>query len=132
MEKYGIKVKGILKCEDEFLIVKRWYDDRIEDPYQWEFLDADMADGETPEAACLRTVQESTGIYANIASMAYSWVYKLGDNRYLGLAFICQVPDELVFLSEDLYDYKWVKAQQLPEFIKNRSMLQDMKQAGVI
>ena len=132
MEKYGVKVKGILKCENEFLIVKRWYDDRIEEPYQWEFLDAELADGETPEVTCLRVVQESTGIYARITAMAYSWVYRLGDNRYLGLAFLCEVPDELVFLSEDLYDYKWVKAEELPEYIKNKSMLEDMKRAEII
>ena len=132
MEKYGIKIKGIVKCGDRFLIVKKWYDDRIEDPYQWEFLDTELVDGETPEATCLSYVYESTGIYTSISAMPYSWVYKLGDNRYLGLAFLCEVEDELVILSEDLYDYKWVKADEIPKYIKNRGMLEDMRQAGVI
>lgn len=37
MKKYGIKIKSIVKCNDKFLIVERWYDDRIEEPYQWDF-----------------------------------------------------------------------------------------------
>lgn len=132
MKKYGVKIKGILKCDDDFLLVKKWYDDRIEEPYQWEFLDTSLADGETPETSCLRYIQESTGILANITSMPYTWVYRLGDNQYLGLAFICEVPDELVILSEDLYDYKWVKAYELPRYIQNGNMLEDLRRAGVI
>lgn len=88
MKKYGIKIKSIVKCNDKFLIVERWYDDRIEEPYQWEFLDTDLEDDELPETACMRVIAESTGINsARIVSMAYSWKYQLGDNNYLGLAF---------------------------------------------
>ena len=29
MEKYRILVKGIVKHDDQFLIVEHWYDDRI-------------------------------------------------------------------------------------------------------
>lgn len=132
MKKYGIKIKGIVKCEENFLIVKKWYDDRIDEPYQWEFFDTDLADGETPEATCLRYIQECTGIFTHISSMPYTWVYKLGDNEYLGLAFICKVMDELVILSEDLYDYKWVSSEDLPNYIENKYMLDDLRRARVI
>ena len=29
MNKFGIKVKGIVKNNDKFLILRKWYDDRI-------------------------------------------------------------------------------------------------------
>lgn len=132
MKKYGIKIKGILKRDDEFLLVKKWYDDRIDEPYQWEFLDTNLADGETPETTCLRYIQECTGIFTNITSMPYTWVYKLGDNRYLGIAFICEITDELVILSEELNDYRWVKAKDIPEYIKNDYVLQDLSRTGII
>ena len=51
MKKYGIKIKSIVKCNDKFLIVERWYDDRIEEPYQWEFLDGEAEFGESPDVA---------------------------------------------------------------------------------
>lgn len=132
MAKYNIKIKGIIKCNDKFLIIKKWYDDRIEEPYQWEFLDTELADGETPEMTCLRYILESTGIYAEISRMPYTWVYSLGDNHYLGMAFLCEVSDELVILSEDLHDYKWVKADELEKYLNNKPMLNDMKNSGVI
>ncbi len=132
MDRYFIKIKGIIKHEDEFLIVKKWYDDRIEEPYQWEFLDTMIEDGETPEGACLRYVHESTGIYASITSIPYTWVYSLGDSKYLGIAFLCDADDEPVILSEDLYDYKWVKAEELGDYVQNQPMLKDMSEAGVI
>ncbi len=132
MGKYGVKIKAILRCNDKFLIFKKWYDDRIEEPYQWEFIDTELEDGETAETACLRVVLESTGMYAAKVSMAYSWVYSLGDNQYLGLALLCDVPDELVILSEDLYDYKWVKTGEMPEYITNQFIIKDMKRSQII
>lgn len=132
MKKYGIKIKCIVKCNDKFLIVKKWYDDRIEDPYQWEFLDTDLEDGETPEVTCLRHVQESIGIDAHILCMPYTWTYMLGDSNFLGISFLCRVEEEPVILSEALTDYRWVGAEELPEYISNSFVINDMREAGVI
>ena len=41
MSKYRILVKGIVKKDNKFLIVERWYDDNIAAPYQWEFIDGE-------------------------------------------------------------------------------------------
>ena len=132
MDKFGIKIKGILKCGDEFLIVKKWYDDRIDEPYQWEFLDTTIEDDETPEMACLRYILNCTGIYAQVKSIPYTWSYKLGDNRYIGIAILCEVEDNVVIMSDDIADYRWVEAGELDKYIKQSYMLKDMKEAGVI
>ena len=29
MDKYRILVKGIVQCQDHYLVVEKWYDDRI-------------------------------------------------------------------------------------------------------
>ncbi len=132
MARYGVKIKGIIKCENRFLIVKKWYDDRIEDPYQWEFIDADLEDGETAESQCLSTVKSTTSVDVDSISISYTWTYKLGDNNFLGIAMLCTTKDELVIMSEDLYDYKWVMADELPEYVKNKSVLSDLSKAGII
>ena len=49
MGKFRILVKGIVQYKNKFLAVERWYDDRIFEPYQWEFIDGVMVFGETPE-----------------------------------------------------------------------------------
>ena len=43
MSKFRVLVKGIVQYQDSYLAVERWYDDRIFDPYQWEFIDGEMA-----------------------------------------------------------------------------------------
>ena len=48
MNRFGIKIKGIVKKEDKFLILQKWYDDRITEPYQWEFVDGDLEYGVAP------------------------------------------------------------------------------------
>ena len=46
MSKFRVLVKGIVQYQDSYLAVERWYDDRIFDPYQWEFIDGEMEFGE--------------------------------------------------------------------------------------
>ena len=36
MDKYRILVKGIVQCQDHYLVVEKWYDDRIFDPLSME------------------------------------------------------------------------------------------------
>ena len=51
MDKFRILVKGIVQCNGKYLVVEKWYDDRIFEPYQWEFLDGVLEFSETPEKA---------------------------------------------------------------------------------
>ncbi len=132
MEKFGVKIKGIVKHGEMFLILNHWYDDRIEDPYQWEFLDTTIEEGERAETACLRCIQESTGLSAEITEISYTWTYRLGDSRYMGIAFVCEASDIMIMLSEELHDYKWVTKQEIEEYVQNQPLLKDMKAAGII
>lgn len=131
MDKYGVRIKGIIRCNDEFLIIKKWMDDRIDEPYQWQFFDTTMMEDESPADAALRYILECTGIYANVTCIPYTWTYKLGDNRYIGIAFLCDVPDTVVIMSEEISEIKWVKAEELDKYITYKSMLRDMHEAGI-
>ena len=42
MKKFGIKIKGIVKNGDKFLILQKWYDDSITELYKWEFVVGDL------------------------------------------------------------------------------------------
>ena len=66
MSKFRVLVKGIVQYQDSYLAVERWYDDRIFDPYQWEFIDGEMEFGETPEKAVERIVAEKTGVAVQV------------------------------------------------------------------
>lgn len=132
MDRYRIKVKGIVKYNDEFLIIQKWLDDRIDEPYQWSFLDTVMENGETPETMAVRYIHECTGMNPEYVTIPYTWTYSLGDNRYLGVAVLCKVDSELVVLSEDICGYKWVKGEELKEYIDYQGIIDDMTRAGII
>lgn len=127
MEKYKILVKGIVQYKDKYLIVKRWYDDRIEEPYQWEFLDGQAVFGESPDKAVVRNVAEMTGINAYIGKIMYTWSFMMGDVCSIGITYLCETAVDEVVLSEDLIEYKWVTKDEFSTYITNRKVLEDIE-----
>lgn len=131
MNMYRILVKGIVKREEEYLIVEKWYDDNIVDPYQWEFLDGEAEFGESPDAAVIRLIQEQTGLTAEVDRVLYTWTFMVGSVCSLGLTYLCytEMEQEDVQLSEELHDSRWVTAEEFGEFITNSRMLEDLERA---
>ena len=75
MDKYRILVKGIVKCNEKYLVVEKWYDDRIFEPYQWEFIDGVMSFSETPEKAVQRIVEEDGTFCSGRQTSLYVGIY---------------------------------------------------------
>lgn len=129
MDKYKILVKGIVKHEDKYLIVKRWYDDRISEPFQWEFVDGTVQFGEPLEKAVLRNVADRTGIDACISQVMYTWTFMVGEVCNIGVAFLCMTAIDHVTLSEDLLEYKWITKDEFADYIENKNVLKDIQKA---
>ena len=73
MENTFLRVKGIIKKDDKYLLVKRWVDDRIPDPFVWEFVDTEVNHGEAPDDAVLRAISELLSIEGKIEKIEYTW-----------------------------------------------------------
>lgn len=131
MDKYRILVKGIVQCHGKYLVVEKWYDDRIFDPYQWEFLDGVMEFGENPEKAVQRVVEEKTGIPVQVDKPLYTWGFTAGEVCSVGIAFECSAQTEEVVLAEDLNDSKWIPKEELSEVITNEAVREDIERAGL-
>jgi nucleoside triphosphatase len=129
MEKYKIMVKGIVQYEDKYLLTEKWYDDRIIEPYQWEFIDGKLEFGELPEKGVLRMVSENTGLSVQITRILYTWSFMVGDVCNIGISFLCMSTDDNVVLSESLNNYKWVKKENFSNYISNTAMLSDIEKA---
>ena len=86
-----VRVKGIVKKDDKYLVLKRWMDDRIPDPYVWEFIDGELVKGESPDEAVLRLVDEALGVTADIDRIVYTWSNMLGDTQCIGIAYLLKV-----------------------------------------
>lgn len=131
MEKYRVLVKGIVKHDDKFLVVEHWYDDRIFDPYQWEFIDGELEFGELPDKAVLRVIQEKTGLTASIQDILYTWGFTAGEICTLGIAYLCVSEQDEVILSEDYREYKWISKREFADYITNEAVLNDIERAGL-
>ncbi len=123
MEKYTVLVKGVVQYEDKFLVVKKWFDDRISDPYQWGFVDGCIEFGEEPDKAVLRTVYEQTGLHASLDHILYTWSFMTGDVFNIGISYLCRVANSDVILSEELVDSRWILREEFENYLDNKVLL---------
>lgn len=126
-----IRVKGIIKQEDKFLVLKRWVDDRIVEPFVWEFVDCELEKGESPEQAVLRGIHEAVGVDGEIVRPLYTWSQMIGDIQCVGITYQCRLSlDEgSLMLSEDYSGFEWITEEELPVYIDNPNVLKDIKNA---
>ena len=132
MKQFKIKIKAIVTSNDRFLVVKRWYDDRIVKPYQWEFLDGDMNFEEAPIDAAERIVREQTQLEVADGKLLYTWSYVVGETCYVGICYGFECINREVFLSEDLIEYYWAEKCELndSEHPMNERVLLDFLNSG--
>lgn len=126
MEEMRIIVKGIVKYQDKYLLIQKWYDDRIDEPYQWEFIDGKINEGESPDDAVREIVFENTSLEVKPEKILYTWDYEVGKTAYVGLAFLCTAENDMVILSEDLNGYMWVTTEEFKDYIQNPRILNDI------
>ncbi len=127
MDRYAIMVKGIVRYEGRYLLVQRWYDDRIDEPYQWEFVDGSIEFGEEPDKAVVRLIKEQTGLETMIDRIVYTWSYMVGDVHHIGISYECMALNDEVILSEELYDYCFVSSSEFANYITNPKLLADIE-----
>ena len=130
MESTFVRVKGIIKKDDKYLLLKRWVDDRIPDPFVWEFVDVEVNHGEAPDEAVLRAIHEMLSIDGKIEKIEYTWSNVLGETHCIGIAYICSIPEEEerhIVLGEEYGEYEWVTRDQFESYIENQFVLQDLK-----
>lgn len=126
MDKYRILVKGIVKMDNKYLILSRWFDDRVGQPFQWGFVDGTIELGEDPDKAVLRLISELAGVTATVDRPLYTWTFKTGDTFNIGISYLCIVSTDAVVLSEDIVDYKWIGKREFKQYIDER-VLEDVE-----
>ena len=123
-----IVLTGILKDNDEFLVVKRSENDDLY-PGAWEFPGGHLEKGETLKEGLKRELFEEIGFnleFEPIITHYYDEVKNKNNELIhdLEIDFIINVnkSDVNVALSEEHCDYKWVKKDSylLDEYIKDK------------
>ena len=128
MENIYLRVKGIIKQDDKYLLIKRWVDDRIPDPFLWEFVDAEVNYGEAPDEAVIRAIEEILSVEGRIERIVYTWSNMIGDSQCVRIAYICSLEDDSsIILGEEYGEWEWVERDQFPEYIENKYVLNDLE-----
>lgn len=125
-----LRVKGIIKKDNRYLVVKRWVDDRIPDPFVWEFIDAEVSHGEAPDDTMLRAMEELLGVEGKIDKIEYTWSNMLGDTQCVGIAYICSIQEEdesSIVLPEEYGEIAWITREEFPYYIENQYVLKDLE-----
>lgn len=122
MDKYRILVKGIVQYEDKYLVVRKWFDDRVLEPYQWGFIDGTIDFKEPPDKAVLRCINEQTGLSATVERILYTWTFSTGEIFNIGISYLCRVTFDEVVLSEELTEAQWIAKEELEYYIERRIM----------
>ena len=102
MAEIYVRVRGIVKKDDKYLLIKHWVDDRIPDPYLWEFVEGEVNFGEAPKDAVMRWMDELLGVSGSIEKVLYTWSKVTGDSQCIGIAFLCSMDgdDSAITLAE--------------------------------
>ena len=129
MHELFARVKGIVKKDGKYLVLKRWMNDRIPDPFMWEFIDGEVNHGESPDDAILRLTSELLGVEGQIERIVYTWSNMLGDTQCIGIAYLLSIrEDESHFvLTEDFGEWEWIARDQFNAYIENTYVLDDLK-----
>lgn len=124
-----LKAKGIVKKDGKYLVIKRWVDDLIPDPYIWEFVDGEISHGESPDDGVCRLIQETLGVEGKIEKIIYTWSLMLGDIQCVGIAYLCTIEadDSSFVLPEDYCEWKWIDRDDFSSYIENRFVLRDLE-----
>lgn len=125
-----VRVKGIIKRGDRYLVIKRWVDDRIPTPFLWEFIDAEVQHGEAPDDTMLRAIEELLSIEGTVEKIEYTWSNLLGDTHCVGIAYLCSIQEEdeeRIVLPEEYGEWKWISREEFPYYIENPYVLKDLE-----
>ena len=126
-----IHIKAIVEQNGQYLVLRHWVDDRILDPYSWEFIDTELEPGESPEQAALRAVVENTGIAGEIVRPLYTWSNMLGERQCVGISFLVHLEEEnpTIRIGEEYCAYEWITLKDLDQYIDNRHVVADLRKA---
>ena len=131
MAQHKIFVKCVVNYGSEYLLLKKWYDDRIDDPYQWEFPGGEVEFGESPEHAAERIVAETAGLTAEAAKPLYTWQYTIGEVSNIGICYLVYAHDTETVISEEYSETTWVDRFSFADYIQNKNLLRDIERADL-
>ena len=95
--------------------------------HPWEFPGGGVQSGEDFEEALIREVGEETGLSIRILSLGSIWTYHRDETQQLdGVIFIAAADSDVVTLSDEHLDYRWVTPEEFPSYHLQESLQESL------
>jgi 8-oxo-dGTP diphosphatase len=115
-KKFFVAVKGLIFCEDKFLIVQRSDKTRGEF-FIWELPGGRMEFGECPKETLLREIEEETGLRVLPLFPIATWSFqRTKDIQLVGINYLCKSKTTEVVLSDEHISYKWIAYNEMKNY----------------
>lgn len=113
MKAYGLTVRGIIKNENnEILIVKRHPKSRT-DPEMWELPGGKVEKGEFFTDALIREIKEETNLDVNVRDFAEAIQNDYSHKRTVQIMMYLDVTGGEVKISEEHTDWMWADIEKI-------------------
>lgn len=131
MSKLSVKVKGIVEYHGKYLLIQKWYDDNIVNPYKWEFIDCEIEPCKEPDDVVIDSIEMGMGLCVVESKPVYTWTYTVGDVFHIGIAYCCKVENDMVIMSSDYSNFAWVTPEEFSDYIEDTALLGDLKKHNI-
>ena len=113
MKAYGLTVRGIIKNDnDEILIVKRHPKSKT-DPEMWELPGGKVEKGEFFTDALVREIKEETNLDVNVGDFAEAIQNDYSHKRTVQIMMYLDVKEGEVKISEEHVDWMWADIEKM-------------------
>lgn len=127
MTYYGLTVRGVIKNEnDEILIVKRHPKSRT-DPEMWELPGGKVETGEHFTDALVREIREETSLDANVGDFCEAVQNDYSHKRTVQLVMYLDDVEGEVEISEEHTDWMWADLEKIKTLDVSTSLKKVLK-----
>jgi 8-oxo-dGTP diphosphatase len=123
-------VRGIVRFGDRYLLMRRG-SGLTHSPGKWEFPAGKANDGESDEQAFFREMLEETGRVFRPRS-SFEMQAEGSTEVYRLVCFICDADSEMIKMSNEHTDFKWLEMKDIVGMDLSKSTLDTLKKMGVM
>ncbi|MCH4166179.1 MAG: NUDIX hydrolase [Megasphaera sp.] len=122
----GMSVKAMIFHDGRLLLLQK---NDAEELHHWEFPGGGLGLKEDFLTGLRREVLEETGLDIHILAPAGVWSYEKKNGQFLnGLIFAAAAHTDIVRLSEEHVDYRWILPQEVPNYRLHGSLWRSLLQ----
>lgn len=112
---FGLTVRGLLKKDNKFLILKR-HPNSSSNPNRWELPGGKVDDGENFDKALIRELKEETNLDIKIGDLVGAVQEDFPHKKTVAIIMNIELISGEIKISEEHVDWKWVSIDELESF----------------